>query len=463
MTLARISSPDNNGRSAIPQAIVVQQLLSGGSRFWGGLCGLLKGDPMLQPGSSALIYLLWILAAVPLAAVVVGWPLLARSGALTMLARVLTQLVATGMVVLAVAGTLNQRNGWYVTWTDLSRDLVGSRPSIQRVAVTGRLPQATASNQVAAAAADRQARRMFGVQRSGFQRSAGLRSVPSPQGQYLYVVVPGLGPAAGPTAGKVLIWLPPTYVSGTPRATYPVIQAYAGIPGSPDELRSRLGLQHMIIEQHRATGLVEPIVVMPDYTPGGLDTECTNSPRVAMETWLNSTVRAWVLHHLRARPDRASWAVMGYSAGGFCAQVSAFLHPRVYGAAMLFGSYNRPYWGNWKPYGRAAVWPARYNLLRVAAHRAPAIDIWIEVSGGDRFAGPAARQLIRTVHAPTSLTAIYLSGVGHRFSVWKSVMPTALAWLGHSEAGFKGHSIPVAALRGQASSPGSQRVLPTPW
>ncbi|MDQ2853152.1 MAG: hypothetical protein M3Y49_20900 [Actinomycetota bacterium] len=119
------------------------------------------------------------------------------------------------------------------------------------------------------------------------------------------------------------------------------------------------------------------------------------------------------MHHLRVRPDRNSWAVTGYSAGGFCAQISGFLHPDRSGAALLFGSYDHPIWGAWRPYGQRSAGPTRYDLLTSLRHRSPATDVWMEVSDA-----------------------------GHRFEVRSGAMPTVLRWLSSAEPGFGTYSNP---------------------
>ncbi|NYJ75938.1 alpha/beta hydrolase [Allobranchiibius huperziae] len=393
---------------------------------------------MLEPNSVALVVLLWVSFAAAVVAVVVLWPRLARRRPLALLGRLGTQVGASALVVLAAAATLNQQNGWYGTWSDLGRDLMGTPPSVQRVAVKGDLQTAGQYSASAAAEADLRAQRLFGPERAVFARDAKLHVAPGPHGQWLHVVIPGLGKAAGRGAGKAMIWLPPAYVDGPSQATYPVIEAYAGIPGSPADYQKRMGLQNIIVRAHQKSGLIEPVVVVPDYTPSGIDTECTNSGGIDMETWLTKTVPAWTVRHLRVRPDKESWAVMGFSAGGFCAEVSAFLHPQQYGSVMLFGTYNNPSWGNWTPYGRRSIWPARYSMLNVVRQTPPPVDVWIEVSEGDRFAGPPSRSLINAAHGRMSVTSVYLPGAGHRFDVWQAVMPVALEWLGHAEPGFHG-------------------------
>ncbi|MEO8851893.1 MAG: alpha/beta hydrolase-fold protein [Allobranchiibius sp.] len=392
---------------------------------------------MFEPDGTVLVWMLWLMAFAGLITAALLWPRLAVRSPMAFLGRFGMQLAASALVVLAVAGTLNQQNGWYGSWADLSNDLTGSAPTIGPQALHGDLNGLHRYNARAAALANRQAQRQFGAPRAVFQQSVHLRGGPAPLGHYVQVRVPGLGPAAGRSAGKVLVWLPPTYADGSQQQTYPVIEAFGGIPGSPQDYSKRMNLQKIIVQAHQTAGLVEPVVVIPDYTPGGLDTECVNAPGVAMETWLNTTIPAWVTRHLRVRPGASSWATMGFSAGGFCAEVSAFLHPQQFGTALLFGTYNKPIWGDWHPFGKNSATPARYDILSVALRRPPPIDVWVEDSESDRFSAPQVRRLVAVVHQPTSLTTVKLIGAGHRFSVWQAAMPGALAWLARSEPGFQ--------------------------
>lgn len=395
---------------------------------------------MLEPDSTAVVWALWALAASGVVGICWFWPRLANRGAASVIGRVLTQVVASTLVVLAVAGMLNQQNGWYGTWTDLGNDFLGQQPAIAAVNTQGQLQAQKQYDVRGAQHADRLEQRKYGVQRADFQQALRLSKKPTPTGQYVSVRVPGLGRAAGPQAGRVLVWLPPSYVTGSQQTTYPVIEAFAGIPGSPRDYQKRMGLQNIIAEVHRTSGLVQPIVIIPDYTPGGLDTECVDAPGVAMETWVTKTIPDWVRRHLRVRPDKASWATMGFSAGAFCAEVSAVLHPTQYGAVMIFGGYNHPEWGRWLPFGKSTAWPERYNLLEVLRLQPPPIDVWIEQSEADVYSKSESASFIHAVHAPTSVTTVQLQGAGHRFGVWQGVMPNALQWLASAEPGFHASS-----------------------
>ncbi|XAS76945.1 alpha/beta hydrolase-fold protein [Dermatophilaceae bacterium Sec6.4] len=401
---------------------------------------------MFEPNSTVVVWALWGLAVLGVIGICWLWPRLANRGVTPVLGRALSQVVASTLVVLAVGGLLNQQNGWYGSWTDLGNDILGNPPVIAHQALRGHLQYTQHFDSQAARRTDQRAQQRFGVERATFQRTLGLHTKSNAQGQaqgqYVSVVVPGLGLTGRKDAGKVTVWLPPSYATGSQSTTYPVIEAFSGISGSPRDYQTKVKFQDIIAMEHQRFGLVEPIVIIPDYNPSALDTECVNSPGVPMETWVTQTIPTWVLHHLRARPDRGSWAALGYSAGAFCAEVSAVLNPQQYGALLIFGGYNHPEWGSWLPFGKLSAWPERYNILKDLRVSPPPIDVWIEQSEADPESLGEAKHFIQAVRAPTSVTTIALKGAGHRFDVWRGVMPDALKWLAKSEPAFQSRVVP---------------------
>lgn len=407
---------------------------------------------MLNPDSTVLVWILWALAGIGIFGICVLWPRLAPRGTLTIFGRLISQVTVSALVVLAAAGTLNQQNGWYGSWTDLGNDFLGNPPVVASVKTQGHFQFLQQYNARAALFADQRTEHLYGDERAVFAKSLHLSLKSAPRGHYVSVVVPGLNKVAGRSAGQVLIWLPPTYTQeSASKTTYPVIEAFVGVPGKPHDYENRIGLQRIISEAHRAAGLVQPIVVIPDYEPSGLDTECVNAPSLDMETWVAKTVPTWVLHHLRAQTGKASWATMGFSAGGYCAGVVAVLHPAQFGALMIFGGYNSPeFWVNWMPFGKRSAWPERYSLLEDLRLHPPAIDVWIEQSTADIYSISDAQSFIHAVRAPTSITTVQLKGAGHRISVWQHVMPNALEWLATSDPAF--HA-PLTSVRPAPSEP----------
>jgi hypothetical protein len=153
----------------------------------------------------------------------------------------------------------------------------------------------------------------------------------------------------------------------------------------------------------------ETILVMPNFSPHQVDTECVNggSRGPAMEDWLTKDVPTWVRHNLRVQQDRQSWATMGLSTGGFCSSM--------------------------------------------AATSPPPVALWSETSKTDSLSYWGNKRLIATATAPMTVTADVLQDAGHRLSVWVGVMPTALQWLGRTVSGFRPS---CAGGRAPVGSPG---------
>lgn len=397
----------------------------------------------MGPTSALFIAVACALACLTIAASVVCWQRLTGTGPAGVATRVLTQLLVALTSVLAAATLLNRQYDFYTTWTDVAHAVTGTVPTDGRQAHVGAVRRGTASGP-AGSAGDRRIDRAADHKYAGLRRVTAarlrLRRNPGRTGQFVIVHVPGLGPGAGHgfRAGRVVVWLPPSY--GDPRhatRTYPVIEAFHGIPGGPRDWARVDHLDQILARAIGAHALREAIVVMPDFAPAGLDTECVNGGGIPMETWLTKDVPRWVISHLRARATPRAWATLGYSAGGWCAAVTGLLHPHRYAADIVLGGYFRPQFTNWKPFAPGHV-PARYDLQRTVARKPPASDVWIQVSTADPTSGPQSRRFVRAAHAPLSVTAFTQHDVGHRVDVYMAVLPRALAWLGSTLPAFAG-------------------------
>jgi hypothetical protein len=78
----------------------------------------------------------------------------------------------------------------------------------------------------------------------------------------------------------------------------------------------------------RVGKISDALLVMPTVeVPTGRDTECLNAQAgdSQVETWVTKDVPAWVERTFRVRADRTSWAVVGLSAGIWCAAMAAML------------------------------------------------------------------------------------------------------------------------------------------
>lgn len=386
----------------------------------------------MGPGSGSFAAVTWVVAVSALIGGALLGARLGGGGIRRFAARVAIQVVVAVVCVLAVMTSANAYYGWYTDWSDLGADLAGSPLAKVPERTFGRVPEKAA---FAALAVEHNAasQRRFGHERHLAEHRLGVR--PSRQGQWLEATIPGMGPVfKGKTSyEKVDIWLPPSY--GSPRMaghTFPVLVALHGWPGTRADMRAHLPLESMILDQVRSGRMRESVVVVPEYSPSGYDTECTNIPGAQVNTWLGSTIPTWVMRHLRVDTDRSSWATIGYSAGGYCAAAVTMRHPSTFGSAIVLGGYFQAEWSNWKP----KVADPDSDLIHLAATRPPEVNIYLELSGKDGTVLHNDRQFLRAVRAPTSATVVTYPDAGHRISVWAAATPAALDWLGRTGAGF---------------------------
>jgi enterochelin esterase-like enzyme len=150
-----------------------------------------------------------------------------------------------------------------------------------------------------------------------------------PRGRVGSVTIPGT--QSGFPARDALVYLPPAaLVEDAPQL--PVIIAMSGEPGTPLDLINAGRMDALMDEYAAAHHGLAPIVVIADQL-GADDANpmCVDSPLGNSETYITVDVPAWITAHLRVLPDRADWAVMGFSQGGTCALQLGVGHPELFG------------------------------------------------------------------------------------------------------------------------------------
>jgi len=367
-------------------------------------------SPVLVWGTGAV--------AVALAAlVVVGWRRLAGRSPLAVLARAGALVSVNVLVLLAVGLVANDQFGFFAGW----RDLLGSTGATTTIRTGG----AAAADRTRWAPGDRAPGGVVGRQVAGYE------------GRVWEVQVPG--PRSGLTASALLV-LPPGYTSAAAaHTTYPVLEAFHGWPGTPGQWLDAMGLLPSVdaaVAQHH---LAQPLVVIPALeVPAGRDTECVDGAagQPQLETWLTQDVPQFLTAHYRVRAGRSAWATTGLSMGGWCANMAAMLHPQQYGAALSFGGYFALDLGRWKPWPAGSPQARRYDLVSLAQHDPPPVALWATSSPTDGLSWPSTRTVASEAGGGLTMTLVAQPHAGHRTSVWAGQLPTALAWLGTTEAGF---------------------------
>ncbi|MFF4650066.1 alpha/beta hydrolase [Streptomyces sp. NPDC001380] len=258
--------------------------------------------------------------------------------------------------------------------------------------------------------------------------------------------------AVGPRSrlrGELYVWLPPQYREPAYRNTaFPVVELLPGQPGSPRTWFGAMAADRTLaglIAAQRAHPFILVSATM-NYT-GTKDTGCVDVPHgPRVDTWLSKDVPWLVEHSLRAAHGPRHWAVMGYSAGAYCAVDLTVKHPGVFHAAVSLSGYNAPEspFVVRDPALRAANSPL-LRLRRMAVQ--PDIALLMAGSLQDGRTVADARALLAQLSLPAHGTTLTVARGGHNTSVWQAMLPTALEWLTRNTAG------PVPVTGGPAAPP----------
>ena len=343
------------------------------------------------------------------------------TGARGVLARLGIQVLVSVLVVLSVATVLNRQNEWYASWGDL----FGSSAPVVKANSGGAAPQAALQVEPTGPGLPTPTQRQ-------------LPPLPSPGRREQVFTISGQ--ASGLT-GKILVSLPAGYEDpANADRSYPVIVAFHGYPGAPEVWMQGVNLVpslDTLAGQHK----IGPVIVVAPQIefPAGADTECVNggTGQPQVETWLAKDVPDAMAARLRVARDRASWATLGFSSGGWCAAMVTMLHPDVYGAGVVLGGYMSPIFeAPYVPFRPSDAAFKRYELVHLASSSPPPVALWLQTSKADSLSYSSSAALLRAARPPLSIESQVDISSGHRITVWAGAVPTALTWLGSTVQGF---------------------------
>jgi S-formylglutathione hydrolase FrmB len=190
-----------------------------------------------------------------------------------------------------------------------------------------------------------------------------------------------------------------------------------------------------ILDAEIAAGRSEPfIAVMPSQDVAWpRDTQCVNvvgGP--AVDTYLTTDVRTAITHAFRATTNRAGWALMGYSSGGFCATNLAMRHPDMFTSAVSIAGTAKPAHDHQtgELFGHNMALQNENTPVWRAEHLPPPdIALLLMSSAADPATRRDALMMAAAAKTPLSVTLVSLSHGGHNFEVWQAEEPVAFAWV----------------------------------
>ena len=255
---------------------------------------------------------------------------------------------------------------------------------------------------------------------------------PHPAGAVVQVPLPG--PVSGFGMPGSYIYLPPQYFT-EPTRRFPVVYLIHGSPGGPiDWFRSARAADAGAQAARQGTPV---IIVAPKASRSWTDdSECVNSPREQVETYLTRDVPAAVDRVLRTIASPAGRIIGGNSAGGYCALNLGLRHRDVFGGVIDLSGFDHPTYDK----GMASLFGARDDLPATVAANDPSqyartlpdgprLSIWLDTGRSDGAARGDAHRMLGLLTAAGQNVQLHERPGGHEYGVWRPALMQSLLWM----------------------------------
>ncbi len=217
----------------------------------------------------------------------------------------------------------------------------------------------------------------------------------------------------------------------------PVLVLLPGVPGAPTDWLhgvDLVGTLDSFAKQHHG---ITPIVVVVDDTGSQFnDTECVNSPRGNVETYLTEDVPNYIEAHFPVSNSPNNWAIGGLSMGGSCAAMLTLDHPNVYQNFLDMGGEIGPNLNSQDETvqilfgGSLSAWQ-NHQPAYLLSHR-KFKDVGGFFASGDSD-DPSTIENTKQLYLyakQDGLTSVYETVQGpHTFNVFEQIFKDALPWL----------------------------------
>lgn len=238
---------------------------------------------------------------------------------------------------------------------------------------------------------------------------------------------------------QALVYLPPQYFS-QPGRRFPVMYLIHGSPGVPlDWFRGAEAAQAGLAAARAGAPM---ILVAPRMSRGWLaDSECVDSPRQAVESYLVRDVLPQVDALLRTDSRAGGRAIAGNSAGGYCALTLGLRHPELFSYVAALSALTRPSYA----YGSLGDLFGHPPALRhVIEQHTPSwllrhwpssrhVQVLLDVGDSD----PLRQEVTRFAHLEEALgqhPRLTIRHGGHTYRVWRPALKDALMWFGQQSS-----------------------------
>lgn len=254
------------------------------------------------------------------------------------------------------------------------------------------------------------------------------------------LLIPGTKSGFKPQTG--LVYEPAIANSKIPIAL-PVVVLSAGVPGKPIDWVNGGGLIATLDQFAKLHHGITPYVFVVDNHGDNFnnDTECVDSPRGNVETYMAKDVPEYIQKNFSVSSNPDDWAVGGLSLGGLCGILITLRHPDIYHTFLDFGGDIEPNIGSEKEtintlfHGDKNNWQEHRPLDILQKQHFPQLHGFIAVGKSDSRTLVQDAQTLYQSTKNAQIDSVYEAiGGTHSFSVWQKGFQDALPWLSNKLA-----------------------------
>jgi len=247
------------------------------------------------------------------------------------------------------------------------------------------------------------------------------------------LTLPLPAPRSGFARHAALVYLPPQYFT-EPWRRFPVVYLLHGSPGaSVDWFRADRASDVGLTAADAGTPL---ILVAPTVSRRWSDdSECVDSPRERIETFLTADVIPDVDRALRTLPVRRARALAGNSAGGYCALNLGLRHRDLFATIIDLSGYTSPTHdgglralfghGHELAHRVAANTPAQYAAQ---LHTEPRVRLWLDSGRADHRPRRDLSSIAPVLRSRGQDVTLQLRPGAHNHNVWRPALRQAILW-----------------------------------
>ena len=228
----------------------------------------------------------------------------------------------------------------------------------------------------------------------------------------------------------------PAAASSLKNVNLPVLVLMPGYPGITSNWLAG-GLKHTLdafAKQHHG---ITPMVFMVDNT-GSLtnDTECVDSGRGNLETYLTVDVPNYIKQHYKVDDNASNWGIGGLSMGGMCSAMLALRHPDVYRYFLDFSGEKGPEVGNYNQTvsaifnGSSSDWKNHQIPYLLSKRKYYGMGGFFTIGNEDSSNLIIGTNALYIQAQKAGIESIYQKFSGeHNFRVWEESFKYALPWV----------------------------------